>query len=437
MRRLVLALSFALCACNPSPGNETDGKPDYGAHPTIVAPSAGAIPTLNEARAIGWHGNAKPVAPAGFAVSAFASHLSHPRWLYLLPNGDVMVAQSSSEEQTTGGVTGWIRNDIQRNAGAIDAGPGSLVLLRDANGDGVAETRSVYAQNLHQPFGMALLNGWLYVGNTDALLRYRFTPGDTHAQAPPETIIALPHHDGDNGHWTRNVVVRPDGQKLYVSVGSSSNIADYGIDVEKDRAAIWEINPDGSAKRILASGLRNPNGMDFEPTTGTLWTVGNERDMLGDQVPPDYLTSVRDGGFYGWPYSYWGQHVDTRVNPQRPDLVRSAIVPDYALGAHSAALGLTFYRAQTFPAHYRGGAFIGEHGSWNRAQRSGYKVVFVPFANGHPNGDPEDFLTGFLTAQGEAQGRPVGVAVDRTGALLVADDVGGVIWRVAPTSRNR
>ncbi len=431
----VFAFAFlcALAACGASSSQESGARPDYGAQPTIGAPNAGPLPTLNQAHAVGWPAGGKPVAPSGFVVTRFADHLNHPRWLYVLPNGDVLVAQATTEEETGGGVVGWVRNSIQRDAGAFGAGANSIVLLRDANADGVVDGDALYAQNLHQPFGMALLGDWLYVGDTDAVLRYRYATGDMRATAPPETVVALPHRDGDNGHWTRNIVVRPDGRKLYVGVGSSSNIADNGIEAERNRAAIWEINPDGSGMRIYASGLRNPNGMDFEPTTGALWVAVNERDMLGDTVPPDYMTSVRDGGFYGWPYSYWGQHVDDRVQPPRPDLVARAIAPDYALGAHTASLGLTFYRANVFPAHYRGGVFIGQHGSWNRSHRSGYKVVFVPFANGRPSGDVEDFLTGFLNARGEAQGRPVGVAVDRTGALLVADDVGNVVWRVAPT----
>ncbi|HVZ99117.1 MAG TPA: sorbosone dehydrogenase family protein [Caulobacterales bacterium] len=431
MRPFLFAAAFlALASCNPSSGQES--RPDYGAHPNISAPNAGMLPTVNAARAVGWPQGAKPTAPPGMEVTAYMSGLEHPRWLYVLSNGDVLVALASTEAETGGGIVGWVRNNVQRDAGAIGAGPNAIALLRDANGDGVVDAHALYAQNLRQPFGMVLLGDWLYVADTDAVLRYRYAPGDMRAAAPPETVIQLPYRRGGNGHWTRNIVARPDGQKLYVSVGSSSNIADNGIEAERDRAAIWEINPDGSGKRIFASGLRNPNGMDFEPTTGALWTVVNERDMLGDTLPPDYLTSVRDGAFYGWPYSYWGAHVDTRVTPPRPDLVARAIAPDYALGAHTASLGLLFYRAALLPAHYRGGAFIGQHGSWNRSQRSGYKVVFVPFANGRPSGDVEDFLTGFLNARSQAQGRPVGVAVDRTGALLVADDVGGVIWRVAP-----
>jgi glucose/arabinose dehydrogenase len=286
-------------------------------------------------------------------------------------------------------------------------------------------------EDLNQPFGMALVGDYFYVANTDAVLRFLYTPDAVRITGRPETVLELPYREGDNGHWTRSLLASADGTKLYVAVGSSSNIADYGMEAEAGRAAIWQFNPDGAEARIFASGLRNPVGMDWAPVTNALWVAVNERDMLGDNLVPDYMTSVQEGGFYGWPYSYFGQNVDQRVRPQRPDLVATAIAPDYALGAHTASLGLHFYRAEAFPEHYRGGAFIGQHGSWNRSERSGYKVLFVPFEAGVPSGPPEDFLTGFLNARGDAQGRPVGVATDRTGALLVADDVGNVVWRVA------
>ena len=310
--------------------------------------------------------------------------------------------------------------------------PDRIILLRDTNGDGVADARHVFLKGLNQPFGMLLLGDTFYVANTDAVFAFPYTPGATALTGPGRLIVKLPHHAPDNGHWTRNLIASPDGTKIFIAVGSSSNLADNGMAAEKRRADILEINPDGSGERIYASGLRNPNGMAFEPQTKALWTVVNERDMLGDDLVPDYLTHVVQGGFYGWPYSYWGKHPDPRIaeKDRRPDLVARAITPDYALGSHVAPLGLVFYTGEALPARYRGGAFVGLHGSWNRSVRSGYKVVFVPFANGKPAGKPRDIVTGFLNAEGQAQGRPVGLAVDRTGALLVADDVGGAIWRV-------
>lgn len=388
------------------------------------------MPIVNPAEAVGWPEGAAPVAPAGFTVNRFSDRLDHPRWMYVLPNGDVLVAESSTEAQQGGGIMGWIRNAVQRRAGAIQESPNRIILLRDADRDGVAEGRHVFAENLNQPFGMVLVGDYLYVANTDAVVRFRYTPNSVRAPGQPETILELPFNEGDNGHWTRNLIASDSGAKLYVAVGSASNIADYGIEVEEGRAAIWEFNPDGSEARIYASGLRNPVGMDW--TGDRLWVAVNERDMLGDNLVPDYMTGVRDGGFYGWPYSYWGQTIDERIEPQRPDLVATALTPDYALGAHTASLGLFFYHFDAFPERYWNGAFVGQHGSWNRSERVGYKVVFVPFADGAPTGaPPEDFLTGFLNDRGQAQGRPVGVAMDQTGALLVADDVGNIIWRVA------
>jgi glucose/arabinose dehydrogenase len=405
----------------------------YGANPQLPAPQSGGLPTINPARAVGWPRGAAPVAPAGFTVTRFDEGLDHPRALYLLPNGDVLVAESSTRAESGGGIVGWVRNHVQQRAGAIGASADRITLLRDVDGDGDIDQRHVFAEHLNQPFGMALIGDYFYVANTDAVLRFRYTTDAVHVPGAGEVIARLPHHAEDNGHWTRDLAVSPDGSKLYVGVGSSSNIADYGMAVEQGRAAIWEMNPDGSEARVFASGLRNPAGIAFEPSTRVLWTVVNERDMLGDNLVPDYLTSVREGGFFGWPYSYWGHHVDARVQPQRPDLVAAAIAPDFSLGAHTASLALHFYAGTLLPEHYRSGVFIGEHGSWNRSVLTGYKVAFVPFANGRPTGSIEDFLTGFLNARGEAQGRPVGVATDRTGALIVADDVGNIVWRIAPT----
>ncbi len=427
MRRIVLLLALALAACGGAPPVDTG----YGANPELPAPESGGMPVVNAARAVGWAEGSGPIAPAGFVVTRYAEGMAHPRWLYLLPNGDVLVAETSSEASEGGGVMDWIRNAVQRRAGALADNANRITLLRDADGDGDVDERHVFAENLNQPIGMALVGDYLYVANTDAVLRFPYTAGAVRVTGAGERILELPYRAGDNGHWTRNLIANADGSKLYVAVGSASNIADYGIEAEEGRAAIWEFNPDGSGARVFATGLRNPVGMDWAPDTNALWTAVNERDMLGDNLVPDYMTSVRDGGFYGWPYSYFGANVDDRVQPQRPDLVAAALVPDYALGAHTASLGLHFYRADVFPEGYWNGVFVGQHGSWNRRERVGYKVVFVPFEGGVPNGEVQDFLTGFLNERGEALGRPVGIATDRTGALLVADDVGDIVWRVA------
>jgi glucose/arabinose dehydrogenase len=429
MRKLAFALVLLLAGC----GGASAPDAGYGANPNLPAPESGMLPTINTARAVGWPEGAAPIAAEGLIVARFAEGLGHPRWLYLLPNGDVLVAESATQPSRGGGVAGWVANNVQRGAGAFEEGANRIVLLRDADRDGVAEARHVFAENLNQPFGMALLGEYFYVANTDAVLRFRYSAGATQVAGEPEMVLRLPYRAGDNGHWTRSLVVNADATKLYVGVGSASNIAEEGMAVEEGRAAIWEFNPDGSGARVFASGLRNPVGMDWA-SNGALWVAVNERDLLGDNLVPDYMTSVRDGGFYGWPYSYFGQNLDARVRPQRPDLVAAAIAPDYALGAHTASLGLHFYRGEALGARYRGGAFIGQHGSWNRREPAGYKVIFVPFANGAPSGPPQDFLAGFLNDRDQAQGRPVGVAADATGALLVADDVGDIVWRVAPAA---
>ena len=429
MKKALLVLALALVACGqsaPAPNNS------YGANPQLPAPQTGPLPTIHTARAVGWRANAAPLAPAGFVVTRYAERLQHPRWICTLPNGDVLVAESATQPERGGGVVGMVRNAVQGSAGALGENANRITMLRDANHDGVVDSRYVFAENLNQPFGMALLGGYFYVANTDAVIRFRYPPDAVRVIGRGEVVLRLPHRDGDNGHWTRNLAVAPDGSKLYVSVGSSSNIADYGMADERQRAAIWEFNPDGGGARVYASGLRNPVGLEFDPHTGALWTAVNERDMLGDNLVPDYMTHVTEGGFYGWPYSYWGHNVDARVQPQDPALVASALTPDFALGAHTASLGLHFYRGAALPEHYRNGAFIGQHGSWNRSQFVGYKVVFVPFAHGRPGGPIEDFLTGFLNARNEAQGRPVGIGEDSTGALLVADDAGNIVWRIAP-----
>ncbi|MGE0828603.1 MAG: sorbosone dehydrogenase family protein [Hyphomonadaceae bacterium] len=434
--RIVLTLltGLALVACGGPKGDPT-GRAGWGAQPDLPEPRQTLIPTVRTADPVGWAASQAPVAPRGFTVARYADGLDHPRWLHLLPNGDVLVAEASSEPQRGGGFMGFARNLVQRRAGALGVSANRITLLRDADGDGEVESLAVFAENLNQPFGMALIGPHLYIANTDAILRFPYRTGQTRLEGAGEVFLRLPHNEGDNGHWTRDLLASPDGRKLYVSIGSVSNIpeSEAAFALEEGRAAIWEIDVATRAHRVFASGLRNPNGLAWEPQTGALWVAVNERDMLGPDLAPDYMTSVQDGGFYGWPYSYFGAHVDARVRPQDAAKVESAITPDFALGAHTASLGLAFYAGEAFPARYRGGVFVGQHGSWNRDPPAGYKVVFIPFADGRPAGSAEDFLTGFLSANGnQAHGRPVGVAFDRAGALLVADDVGNVVWRVAP-----
>jgi glucose/arabinose dehydrogenase len=404
---------------------------DIGPQPELKAPNKTLIPTVNIAKATGWPAGVMPTAAAGLAVNAFATALDHPRWVYVLPNGDVLVAESNAPAKPdAGGIRNWIQSKVMARAGAGVPSADRITLLRDADGDGVAELKTVFLKNLHSPFGMALVGDMLYVANADAIVRFNYKEGATEITEAAQPVAPLPA--GLNHHWTKNIIASQDGKKLYATVGSNSNVAENGMEAEKNRAAILEVDLASGATRVFASGLRNPNGMAWNPQTGALWTVVNERDEIGSDLVPDYLTSVKEGGFYGWPYSYYGKNIDARVKPQRPDLVDKAIVPDYALGAHVAALGLTFYEGTLLPAQYRNGAIIGNHGSWNRKPRSGYNVVFIPFRDGMPNGKPVDILSDFVNKDGEAQGRPVGVAVDKKGAVLVADDVGNVIWRVVP-----
>ena len=408
-----------------------------GPAPAIPSPDKSLIPTIKVADAKGWPAGATPTAAPGTAVNAFATGLEHPRWLYVLPNGDVLVAESNGPprpEDNPGGLRGWVMNHYFKKAGASVPSPNKIILLRDADGDGVAETRSVLLDSLYSPFGMALVGSTLYIANSNALVRYPYHDGDTRITAAPATVTALPGRPYDH-HWTKSLLPNADGTKLYVGVGSNSNAAEHGIEAEKERASIWEIDPATGAHRIFASGMRNPVGLAWEPETGALWVSVNERDELGSDLVPDYMTAVREGGFYGWPYSYYGAHVDTRVKPQRPDLVATAIVPDYALGPHTASLGLAASRGVRLPAPFTDGMFVGQHGSWNRKPLSGYKVIFVPFVEGKPNGQPIDLLTGFVDG-GNARGRPVGLAVDKRGALLVADDVGNTIWRITAAPRR-
>ncbi len=409
-----------------------------GPRPTLPPPNRTLIPTVHIAPAKGWPAGAAPLAAAGLAVNAYASGLDHPRWIYVLPNGDVLVAESNGPPRPddAGGIKGRVMKLMRKRAGAGVPSANRITLLRDADGDGIAETRTVLLAGLNSPFGMTLVGSDLYVANTDSIMRFPYKAGATQITAPGVKVVDLPAGT-INHHWTKNVIASRDGSRLYVTVGSNSNVGENGMHNEVDRAAILEVDPATARSRLFASGLRNPNGLDWQPQSGALWTTVNERDELGSDLVPDYMTSVQDGAFYGWPYSYYGQHVDARVEPPRPDLVARAIAPDYALGTHTASLGLAFYRGSLLPQRYAGGAFIGQHGSWNRKPRSGYKVIFVAFADGRPVGAPEDVLTGFVDAGGDALGRPVGVAVDRAGALLVADDVGNVIWRVTPAAPKR
>jgi glucose/arabinose dehydrogenase len=413
--------------------------PAFGDAPTIPQARAQGIPTLKMPTAKGWSAGRTPVAGPGLAVNAFAAGLKHPRWLYVLPNGDVLAAEALSVPGGIKTVFDYAVASTMRRAAAIGESPNRITLLRDADGDGVAEVRHVFMDGLNQPFGMALLGDRFYVGNTDALVSFPYEAGQQRITAPGSKLASFK----PSGHWTRSLLPSPDGSRIYVGVGSLTNIADEGMAAEEGRAAIHEFDLASATTRIFASGLRNPVGLAWEPTTGALWTVVNERDALGDETPPDYLTSVRDGGFYGWPFCYWGQTVDDRV-PQDPAMVAKAIRPDFALGGHTASLGLCWLPAGTLPG-FPDGMVIGQHGSWNRSTLSGYKVIFVPFVDGRPSGPPRDILTGFLSPDEKASyGRPVGVTIGPDGSLLVADDVGDVIWRVTgapldphPTLKNK
>ena len=405
-----------------------------GVQPVLPPPNRSLIPVINVATAKGWAQGATPTAADGMSVAAFASGLDHPRWLYVLPNGDVLVAETNGppRPQNNKGIRGWFFKRFQKKAGGAVPSANQITLLRDRNGDGIVETRSIFLKGLHSPFGMVLVGNVIYVANTDALVSFPYEQDQTEIKAAATKIIDLPAGPL-NHHWTKNVVASRDGTKLYVAIGSNSDAGENGIEVETERAAIWEVDPFARSHRVFASGLRNPVGMSFEPESGSLWTSVNERDELGSDLVPDYMTAVRDGAFYGWPYSYYGQNVDPRVKPPRPDLVATAVAPDYALGAHTASLGLAFSQGSTLPARFRSGVFVGQHGSWNRKPRSGYKVIFVAFVAGRPVGAPIDVLTGFLDSRGGAMGRPVGVVMDKSGGLLVADDVGNAIWRVTST----
>jgi glucose/arabinose dehydrogenase len=402
-----------------------------GPHPTLRAPEKSLIPTVKVAPAKGWAAEQTPTAAPGTSVRAFATGLDHPRWLYVLPNGDVLVAETNGPPRPDDakGIKGWFFKKYQKKAGAGVPSANRITLLRDADGDGAAETRSVLIDGLTSPFGMALVGSTLYIADTDALLRVPYTAGTTHIATRPTLVTALPG-GRINHHWTKSLIASADGSRLYVGVGSNSNAAENGIAKEAERAAVWEIDPATGSHRLFASGLRNPVGLAWEPERGALWVSVNERDELGSDLVPDYMTAVRDGAFYGWPYSYYGDHVDARVKPRRPDLVARAVVPDYALGPHTASLGLAYARNTSLPPQFDHGMLVSQHGSWNRKPLSGYRVIFVPFTAGVPSGAPSELLTGFVDDKGDARGRPVGVAVDAHGGLLVADDVGNTIWRV-------
>ena len=405
---------------------------EEGPTPALPAPVKRLIPTANIAPAHGWDQGARPMSPSGAKVTAFATQLQHPRWVYVLPNQDVLVAETNAPPKPDDhkGVKAWVMKQFMKKAGSAGPSANRLTLLRDTDHDGKADVQKIFVSELSSPLGMAVIGSNLYVANTDSIVRFPYADGDTVARGNGVKLVDLPAGT-INHHWTKNIIASRDGKKLYAAVGSNSNAGENGIEQEAGRAAIWEIDVATGAHRVFASGLRNPCGLAWEPRTGALWTDVNERDELGSDVPPDYLTSVREGGFYGFPYSYFGGHVDERAKPPRPDLVATALVPDYALGPHTASLGLA-WADKGVPLRFREGMYVGQHGSWNRRPLSGYKVIFVPFEGGKPAGPPIDILTGFLGPEGQAYGRPVGVAVDKEGGLLVADDVGDTVWRVAP-----
>ncbi len=425
---IVLGSLLLLCACTPK--SKIEPHAGYGSNPVLPAPNKELLPTVNIAPAIGWSNNAKPTAGQGLLVKVFANQLQHPRWLYVLPNGDVLVAETNapSRSKRSFSLSGWVAAKVMKKAGAGVPSPDRIILLRDTNNDGEADKRTIFLEGLHSPFGMALIGETLYVANADAILAFTYHEGDEVINSVGTKLIDLP--SGINHHWTKNIMPSEDGTKLYVTVGSNSNVAEKGLDIEVDRAAIWQVDVKTGTHQLYATGLRNPNGMAWEPTKKALWTVVNERDELGHDLVPDYLTSVKEGGFYGWPYSYYGQYVDERVTPQQPALVSKAIVPDYALGAHTASLGLAYSSDNALPSYLQNGMIVSQHGSWNRKPLSGYKVIFIPFVNGMAAGQPVNVLTDFVNQTGKANGRPVGVVIDQQGALLVADDVGNTIWRV-------
>ena len=428
MRRfLPLLAATALGGCGGPPSGDPSAQ--IGPHPVLPEPHQYLLPPMHIAPQSRWHAGETPTVPVGLTIKPFATGLQHPRQLFTLPNGDVLVVESSGPPEPIHRPKDLIMGWVQEHAGAGAKGANRITLLRDTNGDGAPDMRTVFIDHLVSPFGVALVGHDLYVASTDALLRFPYRGGETRIAAKPVKLLDLPGGPIDH-HWTKSLVSSPDGTKLYVGVGSNSNIVENGLEAERGRAAVWEVDRASGAYRLFATGVRNPTGLQFEPTTGQLWACANERDELGPDLVPDYITSVRDHAFYGWPYSYYGQHVDPRVKPQRPDLVATAIPPDYALSSHVAPLGLVFYGHGALPARFDGGLFVGEHGSWDRQTFNGYKVVYVPFRGGRPVGRVQDVVTGFVGGDGKAHGRPVGVAIDGRGALLIADDLGNTVWRV-------
>ncbi len=419
-----LAALLAACGSKPPP-------PQYGPDPRLPEPQRGLLPSMKIARPASW-GDQRPVVPQGYTVTAIATGLGIPRQTLVLPNGDILVAEGRGGGAPALRPKDIIASFIKAKGTTSVASGNRLTLLRDANGDGVYEGRTVFAANLNAPYGLALVNGQLYVANQDALVRFSYRDGQTRADGPPVTVTGLP--SAINHHWTKALAASPDGRFLYVGIGSNSNITERGMPAEQDRAMVWEVDARTGAHRQYATGLRNPTALAIQPGSNQLWAVVNERDEIGPNLAPDYLTSVRPGGFYGWPYSYWGRNVDPRVRPQKPELVATALRPDYALGSHVAALGLAF-SAPAMGGGFADGVFVGEHGSWNRDPPVGYKVIFIPFRNGRPSGPPVDFVTGFRGSDGKTRGRPVGVTVDPRGALIVADDLSNTIWRVTPVRR--
>ncbi len=427
LRTLGLTLGFALAACAP----ESENLDQTGSDPMLPEQADSLLPAMNIATPDGW-GDDLPTVPAGFTIIAIAEDLKIPRQTIILPNGDILVAEGSGGNAPKLRPKDIIAGLIKSQGKSPVKGGDRITLLRDEDGDGQTDLQTVFIDGLDAPYGLALIGSDLYVANQDDLVRFPYVEGATKIDSPGEKVTELPARI--NHHWTKAMTASPDGSRLYVGIGSNSNVGERGMAVEEDRAVIWEIDPETGRSRIFASGVRNPTDLAFNPWTNALWAVANERDELGPELVPDYLTSVQDGGFYGWPYSYWGQNVDPRIRPQRPDLVRRAIVPDYALGSHVAALGLTFVTDGGFGGRFAEGAFIGQHGSWNRSDFAGYNVVFVPFRNGRPAGDPVEFVSGFIE-DGHARGRPVGVTFDaERNALLVADDVSNTVWRVAPSN---
>jgi glucose/arabinose dehydrogenase len=428
MMRAVLLIgvaALALTACDNDPAPQ-----QRGANPDLPAPHRGLLPDMTIPRPAAW-GNDRPSVPQGYKIEAIATDLRIPRQTLVLPNGDILVTEGTGGQGAprlnpkafvAGVIKSWGRTSVP--------GGNRLTLLRDADGDGTYESRSIFADNLNGPYGLALVNNVLYVANQDALVRFDYREGQTQASGPPTLVTSLP--SAINHHWTKSMAASPDGRFLYVGIGSNSNITERGMEVEIDRAMVWQIDPQTGAHRPYATGLRNPTALTIQPGTGQLYAVVNERDEIGPNLVPDYLTSVREGGFYGWPYSYWGQNVDTRAQPQNPERVAAALRPDFALGAHVAALGVSF-SVPAMGASFADGVFVGEHGSWNRNLPVGYKVVFVPFRDGRPAGEPIDFVSGFLNGEGNARGRPVGVSVDPRGALIVADDLSNTVWRITPS----